>query len=125
MAGKHTNQDSKHYTLEEVNTLVGKSYDLPFWLFLIQRIDYNEILFDPEDQSIVCPSYIPFKDLAKEIINDLDFSSIQRCQICSQVFDINQAEGIFGDPTNLKRFICTPCSETLSAKVFYDSYLVT
>ena len=123
--GKIPNKEMSYWSIAEANVLVGRNFDKEFWQFILQQINYDEIFLDTQKEEIACPGFIPFADLAIELIDDLDSSAIHRCQICAKVFDINKEDGIFGDPENLDHFICQSCSETLSAKSFYNKYLVT
>lgn len=123
--GKIPDKDASRWSIAEANGLVGRKFDKAFWLFVLQQIDYEELFFDTQKEEIVCPGFIPFADLATEVIHDLDPATVHRCQICAGVFDINEEDGIFGDPTNLKHFICQTCSEAMSAKTFFNKHLLT
>lgn len=123
--GKIPDREMSRWSIAEANVLVDRPFDKAFWLFVLQQVNYDELFFDDKNEEIVCPGFIPFADLAIEVINDLDPATVHRCKICTQVFDINKEDGIFGDPTNLKHFICQACSETMSAKTFFDKHLVT
>ena len=114
------------YTRNEANKLTQKDYSVNYWLFIIQHMNYPEITYDLDTDLISCPGFIPFRELAVEVINDLENrnSDIKNCKVCTMFFDINKEDGIFGDHTKMDNFICNPCSKKISAKEFYESFLV-
>ena len=118
-------QQFNTYSLEEANNLIKKDFSANFWVFIIQNMNYPEIKFDQKSEQITCPGFIPFRDLALEIIHDLDHKKddVKECQVCRMYFDINNDEGIFGDPDNFKNFICDDCSSKITAKDFYEKYM--
>lgn len=123
--GKIPDRDMSRWSIAEANALIAKEFDKELWRLIVGRMDYEEIIFDRENEEIVAPDFIPFADLAMEVIAEMDPASIHRCQVCSQIFDINKEDGIFGDPTNLDHFLCQSCSESMSAKTFFNKHLVT
>ena len=123
--GKISDRALSHWSIAEANRLIKRDFDQEFWLFILKQTHYPEIYFDTQEEKIVCPGFIPFADLATEVINDLDMGTVRRCQTCEKVFDINKEEGIFGNPANLDHFICQTCAEAMSAKTFFDKHLVT
>ncbi|MBF0369298.1 MAG: hypothetical protein HQL52_07585 [Magnetococcales bacterium] len=122
---KQTNPPYDRFSLEEANQLVAQDYDIHFWQFIIQQINDAEIRFDEAKEQIVCPGFIPFKELALEVIADLDPEVISCCRVCAYYFDINQEEGIFCDPANLEGLICKSCSEKITARDYYEKFMVT
>ena len=48
---------------------------------------------------------------------------VRPCGACGEVCDINENDGIFGDPRNLERFVCRDCADRLSAREFYEKHL--
>ena len=116
----------KTYSLQEANVFVQKDFSVNYWVFIVQIISYPDIKCDPENGQITCPDFIPFKDLALEVIRDLECRTkdIKECQVCSMYFDINKEEGIFGDPNKLNNFICDGCSKKITAKEFYEQHMV-
>ncbi|MBF0383038.1 MAG: hypothetical protein HQL69_18610 [Magnetococcales bacterium] len=119
-------QQFNTYSLDEANLLVKKYFNANYWLFIIQNMNYPEIKYDPDSGQITSPGFIPFKDLALEVIQDLEGKKdeVKECLVCTQYFDINKEDGIFGDPENLDGFICGGCSMQISAKEFYEKYMV-
>ena len=118
-------QDFNTWSLEEANQLVKKQLSRNYWIFLIQQMHYQEIKFDENLNIISCPTFIPFRELSIEVMQDLDKNKkdIKVCLICERYFDINTEDGIFGDTGNLEKFICNVCSNQISAKKFYEEYL--
>jgi hypothetical protein len=118
-------QQFNTYSLDEANLLVKRDFNANYWVFIIQNMNYPEIKYYPDSGQITCPGFIPFKDLALEVISDLELNknNVKECQVCKMYFDINSGDGIFGDPDNLERFICNRCSHKLSANEFYEKYL--
>jgi hypothetical protein len=114
------------YTRSEANLLAQKDYSAHYWIFIIQNMNYPEITYDLEADIISCPGFIPFRELAVEVINDLENhnSDIKDCKVCTMFFNVNTEDGIFGDPANMDSFICNPCSKKISAKEFYESFMV-
>ncbi|MFQ5560422.1 MAG: hypothetical protein ACE5FU_07550 [Nitrospinota bacterium] len=116
----------ERWNLEEANTRIGKNFDEKYWRFLVtQIVQYPEISFS-STKGIESPSYIPLKEVILEILGEIDGGSIdvESCEVCKEYFDINKEDGIFGDPSALKNFICQSCSLKLSAKEFFDTFLV-
>ncbi|MBF0381405.1 MAG: hypothetical protein HQL69_10325 [Magnetococcales bacterium] len=113
------------FTRTEANQLSQKDYSASYWIFIIQNMNYPEITYDVDADIIFCPGFIPFRELAVEIINDLDsrMDDIKDCQVCTMYFDVNKEDGIFGEPEKLNRFICSTCAQKISAKEFYESYM--
>ena len=118
-------QQFNTYSLDDANTLVKRDFSANYWLFVIQNMNYPEVKYDTDQSQITCPGFIPFKDLALEVISDLERNkdNVKECQVCNMYFDINSGDGIFGDPDNLERYICSGCSEKISAKEFYEKYM--
>jgi hypothetical protein len=118
-------QQFNTYSLDEANTFVKRDFSANYWIFVIQNMNYPEIKCDQKTGEITCPGFIPFKDLALEVIIDLERNknNVKECQVCNHYFDINKGDGIFGDPDNLERFICNGCSHKISANEFYEKYL--
>jgi hypothetical protein len=119
-------QQFNTYSLDEANTLVQRDFSTNYWVFITQNMNYPEIKYDTDNGQITCPGFIPFKDLALEVISDLERKKddIKKCQVCHMYFDVNKEDGIFGDPDNLERFICGYCSKKISAKEFYEKFMV-
>lgn len=113
------------WSLDEANDYFKLNLDKRYWEFIVQQLNYKEISYNPKLNALFFPSYIPVKDIIGEILKEIDKGSISviKCQICEYYFDINKEEGIFGDPQNMERFICSPCSQNLSAKDFYEIHL--
>ncbi len=120
-------QEFNTWSLEEANQLIKKQLPRNYWIFLIQQMFYPDIQFDENLNIISCPGFIPFRDLAIEVLQDLDKrkKDIKECLVCDRYFDVNKEDGIFGDAGNLEKFICNRCSNKISAKEFYDRYLLT
>ena len=93
--------------------------------FIVQNINYPEIRCDTNSDQITCPGFIPFRDLALEVVSDLErkVDDVKDCRVCKQYFDINKEGGIFGDPDKLENFICQDCSTKISAREFYEKYM--
>ncbi len=119
-------QELNQWKLAELNQLLNKQFSKEYWQFLVQQMNYSEIRFDPDIDQIVCPTFIPFQDLVVEVLNELNKrkSEIKPCLVCDQFFDINKEDGIFGDTRELENFICNGCANKISAKSFYERYLV-
>ncbi|MEO5330698.1 MAG: hypothetical protein H7839_01635 [Magnetococcus sp. YQC-5] len=119
-------QEFHTWSVEECNQLIKHSFNRNYWIFLIQQMQYPEIKFDEASNQISCPTFIPFRDLALEVVQDLNKrkKTIKPCLVCSRYFDINQEDGIFGDTTQLEKFICNACANKISAKEFYEHHLV-
>lgn len=107
----------------ELNVALGKEFDTPFWSLIFSKIGYNEIVFDAEEGTVTYPDFIPIEDMIRDVLDRLDEEQTIACEVCRQVFDINEEDGIFGDPQRLKRFLCRRCSEVTSARDFYYRYL--
>jgi len=107
----------------ELNVALGKEFDTQFWTLVFSRIGYKEIVFDAEKGTVTYPDFIPIEDMIRDVLDGLDEEQIIACEVCRQVFDINEEDGIFGDPDQLKRFLCRRCSEETSARDFYYRYL--
>ncbi len=120
-----SNQQFNKFSLNEANLLVKKNFKSNYWVFIIKNMNYPEIKYDHGSEQISCPDFIPFRDLALEVISDLERKQddVRKCQVCGQYFDVNMEEGIFGDPDNLDRFICSACSRKISAREFYEKYM--
>jgi len=114
------------FTLQEANIQVKRDFAANYWIFIIQSLNYPEITYDKNSDQITCPGFIPFRELALEVIDDLQQKrgDIKECEICHGYFDINSEEGIFGDPGRLEKFICNGCSCKISGRDFYDKFLV-
>ncbi len=113
----------KELSIEEANQSLKVDFDQNYWEFLIKQINYHEIRF--EKGKIVFPPYIPFGEVVKEILQEIKAGNVETasCRVCQKYFNINQEDGIFGDPQNLDRFICKACSVALSAREFYEKHL--
>jgi hypothetical protein len=113
----------KKLSIEEANHSLQVDFDQNYWKFLVKQINYREIHF--EQGAIVFPPFIPFEEVVKEILQEIKDGEIETacCQVCQSYFNINQEDGIFGDPQNLDRFICKDCSLKISAREFYENHL--
>ena len=123
--GKMSGRELSRWSIAEANQLIKRNFDKEFWIFILKMTDYPEIYFDTQEEKIVCPGFIPFANLATEVIDDLDMETVRHCQICEKVFDINKEDGIFGNLANLEHFICQTCAEAMSAKTFFDKHRVS
>lgn len=125
MKSKH-NQQFNTLTSTEANDLVKKNFDANYWAFIVKNMNYPEITINPTNEKISFPDFIPFKDLANEVIVDLEKTKneIKICRVCEMYFNINNEDGIFGDPSKLQNFICSECSKKMSAKDFYDNFMI-
>ncbi|MBF0195927.1 MAG: hypothetical protein HQL71_15315 [Magnetococcales bacterium] len=119
-------QQFNAFTRSEANLLTQRDFNASYWIFIIQNMNYPEITYDIDNEIISCPGFIPFRELAVEVINDLESrkSDIKDCKVCTLYFDINTEDGIFGDPTKMDIFICKTCAKKITAKDFYESFLV-
>ncbi len=112
----------KELSIDEANQYLKVDFDQNYWEFLIKQINYKEIRF--ENSRITFPPFIPFVEVVKEILQEIEEGmETACCRVCQKYFNIDQEDGIFGDPQNLDRFICKACSLTLSARDFYEKYL--
>ena len=112
-------------TVGEANTQIKKDFSPAYWAFLISYVGYGEVTFDTQAQQIAFAEYIPLKDLLAEFLTKRENGSIAvtHCRICEQYFDMNTADGIFGDTVELARFICRSRATTLTAWDFYQQHL--
>lgn len=119
-------QEFNVWSLDEVNKLVNQSFSKNYWHFIILQMNYPEIQMEATSGQISCPAFIPFRDLALEVMQDLRKRNhvIKACQVCTHYFDINKEDGIFGDTQKLDRFICLTCANKMSAKEYFERYLV-
>ena len=46
-----------------------------------------------------------------------------KIDFCGEYQDVNETDGIFGDPAELEEFICLPCAESMTAREFYEKHL--
>lgn len=107
----------------ELNVALGRSFDLDYWQFVFEKIGYSEITFDRQSGDVTYPEFVPMRELVESVLDDLDRIPTASCEVCRGRFDLNENQGIFGDPERLKKFVCQACSETLSAREFYFTYL--
>ena len=114
------------WTVLEANQRLKTDYSSAYWAFLIRMLNYQEVKFDATEGKISFFDYIPLTELLNEVGKQIKDSTItpQICRVCSEYFDINKEDGIFGDPANLERFICKTCAKKLSALDFYMHHLV-
>ncbi len=107
----------------ELNVALRRSYDLGYWSFIFDKVGYKEIVFDQSTGEVSYPEFVPLEELVENLLEGLDAIPTATCAVCRAHFDLNEEEGIFGDPERLEKFICRQCSETLSAREFYFKYL--
>ncbi len=107
------------------NLLNKKDFNSNYWVFIIQNMNYPEMKYDHDGEQIACPDFIPFRDLALEVIFDLERKQddVRKCQVCGQYFDVHMEEGIVADPDNPDKFICSACSRKISARECYEKYM--
>jgi len=119
------NINTVHWNIDEANKQLERNLEEEYWKFLIKQINYHEISFDDKKKEIVFASYVPIKDVVAEVLNEIEegFVEVSGCCLCKKYFNINNEDGIFGDPGNLKHFICNKCSKNISAKDFYENHL--
>lgn len=115
------------WTREELGTRLGASIDRARLVFLIRRLAYPEVRVQSEGEAVSFPGFVPLADLLAEVLADIDRGAVavQRCRVCTQDFDIDTEEGVFGDYNELTRFICRGCAESLSAWAFCQQHLAT
>ena len=118
-------QQFNSYSLVEANLLIKRDYNSHYWAFIVQNMNYPEIRCDSDSGQITCPGFISFRDLALEVVNDLERKAddVKDCRVCGSYFDVNREDGIFGDPAKLERFICQDCSTKISAREFYEKHM--
>ena len=107
----------------ELNVALDTHFDTPFWSFIFSKIGYNEITFNAEEGTVTYPEFIPLEDMVRDVLDRVDQEQTIVCAACRCVFDLNEEDGIFGDPEKLARFLCRRCSEEISARDFYYKYL--
>lgn len=114
------------WTVLEANQRLKTDYSSAYWAFLIRMLNCQEVKFDVTEGKISFSNYIPLTELLNEVGKQIQDSTIvpQICRVCSEYFDINREDGIFGNPANLEGFICKTCAEKLSALDFYMHHLV-
>jgi hypothetical protein len=114
-------------SLAELSTFLEQEVDAAFLRFLVERIGYTEVRLTEDGQGVTFPGYVPVGELFREVLRAIKEGeiSLRRCRVCAGAFDIDTAEGIFGDDGALDRFVCRPCAEGLSAWDFYQLHLVT
>lgn len=119
------NIKTERMTIAEANDLLDVDMEPGFWEALIGLISYPELAFDPATQSVTFPSYVPFKELAKEWIEGLETGvyEIYLCEHCAKYYDLNRTDGIWAIPDKLEGFICMPCAERMSAREYFEKYL--
>ncbi|MBF0621610.1 MAG: hypothetical protein HQL54_06750 [Magnetococcales bacterium] len=113
-------------SIAEANSLTDSDFDANYWFLIVENMNYQEISLNSDRTQISHPDFIPFRELALEVISDLKRrkNDIKACRVCAGYFDINKEDGIFGDAENLKNFICQTCSNTISARAFYEKHMV-
>ncbi len=113
------------WDVAQANQRVQQEFTSQYWAFLIAQVNYNEVTFDQATEQIVFAEYIPLTGLLNEVIEKVTQGTIAatQCAACQRYADMNKEDGIFGDTTNLERFICQACAQTLSAWDFYQQYL--
>ncbi|MBN2492075.1 MAG: hypothetical protein JXQ29_14605 [Planctomycetes bacterium] len=109
--------------LGELNVALGTAFDTAAWKFLLDRIAYDEIVFDATQGTVTYPEFVPLEDMIRDVLAQLDWKQTVACVVCRGLFDLNEEDGIFGDPEKLERFLCRRCSEETSARDFYYKYL--
>ena len=114
---------NRNTDIGELNVALGTEFDTAYWKFLFARIGYNEIVFDAEKGTVTYPEFVPLEDMIRDVLENLDREQTVTCVVCRGIFDLNEEEGIFGDPERLDRFLCRRCSEATSARDFYFKYL--
>ncbi|MHC4473953.1 MAG: hypothetical protein ACYTDY_19225 [Planctomycetota bacterium] len=112
-------------TVAEANEVLGVAMEPDFWEALVRLIDYPELAYDEKAETILFPSYVPFKQLATEWIEGIEAGiyDVRRCEACDRYLDVNRTEGIFGRPDDLEEFICMPCAEQMTAREYFERFV--
>lgn len=112
-------------SVTEANQLLETDLDVGMWAFIVRMINYPELKFDNEKQSIRIEGYVPFKELAKEWITGIADGSydVRSCESCSAYFDANAEEGIYGKPDDFEEYICLPCAKQMNALTYYQRFI--
>ena len=113
------------WSIAEANTQTQRDLSPEYWAFLIAQVNYSEVTFDSAAQQVTFAEYIPLRGLLAEVLTRIENGnvSVTQCRLCEHYFDMNNADGIFGDTDELARFICKDCASTLSAWDFYHQHL--
>jgi len=114
-----------HIDVLEADRLAGRQLGRGLWALVLGKLHNSEIRMDPQTGVIHYPEFIPFEELVRDVLRRIDAGEItpRTCRSCRGTFDVNEEEGIFGDLDALENFLCRPCSETVTAREFYEKYL--
>jgi len=112
-------------TVAQANQSLEVALESGLWAFIVKKINYPELSFDANTDTITYEGFVPFKELAKEWIIGINNNTydVQKCQGCGAFFDINAEEGIYGKPDEFDAFICIPCADKMTAREYYQTYI--
>ena len=116
---------SRRLTVLEANHLLGVEMEPLFWEALVRLIEYPELSYHAETETIRFPSYVPFEQLAAEWIEGVEqgLYDLRPCQGCGQYLDVSRTGGIYTDPPACEGFLCLPCAEAMTAREYYERFL--
>lgn len=120
------NIKQESYSISDANQALDVELTPNMWSFIVRMINYPELSFDSDKNTIEIDGYVPFKELAKEWITSIQDGSCdaRKCEACNDYFDLNSTDGIFGNPQELEEFICYPCAESMTARDYYERFIV-
>jgi hypothetical protein len=113
--------------LQDLADELGFEVSDSLWPFVADRIAGGEVRLDVARQTLSYPEYVPVDQMVADVLEAMSDGRIEAraCAVCAEVVDLNRDDGIFGDPENLERFVCSRCADTLSAREFYEKHLKT
>ena len=113
------------YSISDANKELEVDLTPNMWSFIVRMINYPELSFDADKNTIEIDGYVPFKELAKEWITSIQDGTCdaRKCEECGSYFDLNSTDGIFGNPEELEEFICYPCAESMTARAYYERFV--
>ena len=119
------NVKEESLSVSAANQALTVDLEARMWKFIVRTINYPELRFDSTTDSICFMSYIPFTALAKEWLtgNTEGLYDVRKCEGCSEYFDVNKTDGIYGNPEDLEKFICFPCAEHMTAREYYERFI--
>lgn len=116
---------SERLSLEAARQALGTHID-PAWLrFAVRHLAYPEVSADA-DGTVTYPGYVPVPALLAEVAAATASGALtlRTCGECGECFDIDKADGIFGDYDALERFVCRSCAESVTAWDFWQRHVV-
>jgi hypothetical protein len=121
---KNIKQES--LSVAEANQTLGVDLSSGMWEFIVRMINYPELTFDPAAGVICFMGYVPFQALAEEWVTGINEGryDVRNCERCGGYFDVNTTDGIYGKPDEFEEFICYPCAEVMTAREYYERFIV-